>query len=140
MRKSAFTLIELLIVIAILGSLASVVVVRFRGAQTTALDTKRQAELKQYQNALEIYATRTDRYPANINATANTICGTLGITSCPDDPKAAAGMHYVYISDASGLNYVLYATIERTTSYFVLCSNGKVGNVTTQPSTSTCPL
>lgn len=138
--KKAFTLIELLIVIAILGSLATMVVVSFRGSQITALDTKRQAELKQYQNALEVYAAKRTNYPANVNAVANTICATLGLTSCPDDPKAASGRHYRYISDAGGLNYVLHVQLEKTTEYFVLCSSGKVGKVAAQPTTATCPL
>jgi prepilin-type N-terminal cleavage/methylation domain-containing protein len=141
-----FTLIELLIVIAILGTLASLVVLRFRGAQATALDTKRQAELKQYQNALEIYATRRETYPASINAAANTICTTLGLAAgtCPSDPKLASGWrNYTYQSNASGLNYVLFAQLERTSEFFVLCSNGRNGLMPSTWGASTagvCPL
>lgn len=145
-KNSAFTLIELLIVVAILGALASMVMLTFRGSQASARDARRQSDLKQYQNALEVYANRSNSlYPvqsggANISTA---MCGTLNLSTCPDDPLAANP--YRYQSDAGGTAYVLWARLERPNAsgnpeFFILCSNGNAGKSETAPTSSACPL
>lgn len=62
-QASGFTLIELLIVIAIIGLLATLAIVSLTGAQRKARDTKRIADAKQYQGALELYYNDNNRYP-----------------------------------------------------------------------------
>jgi prepilin-type N-terminal cleavage/methylation domain-containing protein len=141
--NKAFTIIELLIVIAMLGSLATFVIIRLRGAPAAARDTRRKADLKQYQTALELYANDNNNvYPAsNSPSRVTSICSLLGISSCPDD--STSSNHYNYITDSAGSIYSLWATLEKptTTTYFVLCSDGRVGDSTTQPSSSNrCPL
>lgn len=58
-----FTLIELLIVIAIIGLLATLAIVSLTGAQRKARDTKRLADAKQYQGAIELYYNEQGNYP-----------------------------------------------------------------------------
>lgn len=142
-NRFGFTLIELLIVAAVLGVMATFVIVRFTGVQASARDAKRQSELKQYQTSLEVYANRNNSaYPTGTNVEADSLCVTLGVgTGCPDDPLTS--QHYIYYGTAS--SYVLIATLERTTTsgvpdYFVICSNGKVGKTTVNPTSATCPL
>ncbi len=53
--KQGFTLIELLIVIAIIGLLATLAIVSLTTAQQKARDAKRVADIKQLQNAVELY-------------------------------------------------------------------------------------
>jgi len=143
--KKAFTLVELLVVVAILGILGTVVIIRFTGTQSTARDTRRQSDLRQYQNALEVYANRSNSlYPiqtAAVNVT--TLCGTLNLTNCPDDPQATNS--YRYQSTAGGLNYVLWSRLERPNQagnieYFILCSTGQAGKLTAAPSSGNCPI
>ena len=55
LRQKAFTLIELLVVIAIIGLLASVVLIALTTARRKANDTKRLADIRQLQTALDIY-------------------------------------------------------------------------------------
>ena len=129
----AFTLIELLVVVAILGLLATFVMFSFQGSQRAALDTKRQSDIRQYQTALEVYANRNNSlYPSSGTANMSTICtANLNITSCPDDPKAASNGSYRYQSN--GAQYIIWAHLEKTNDYFVVCSNGKVGKSATVP-------
>lgn len=62
-RKRGFTLIELLVVIAIIGILASIVIVGVGGVRERARDTKRKADLKTIQTALENYYSKEKHYP-----------------------------------------------------------------------------
>lgn len=64
-HKKAFTLIELLIVIAIIGILASVVLVSLVSAKNKTRDTKRMAEIKSIQAALEVYYMAMGQYPVS---------------------------------------------------------------------------
>lgn len=59
----AFTLIELLIVISIIGVLASITVVSVGNVRQMARDSKRLADMKQLQTALEFYFTKVNGYP-----------------------------------------------------------------------------
>lgn len=145
--KKGFTLVELLVVVAILGTMSTLVVVAFRGSQSAARDTKRQSDLKQYQNAIEIYANRSNSlYPSHTSATSlDSMCGAseLNINGCADDPVPAN--NYNYISSANRLNYVIWSIMEKktlggTNEYFILCSTGKVGRSQTAPTSATCPL
>jgi prepilin-type N-terminal cleavage/methylation domain-containing protein len=153
MKQKGFTLIELLIVIAILGVLAAVSLIKLTGPQAKARDTRRQSDLKQYQTALEVYASRSnDTYPV-ANGNLNSLCATLGITgsTCVDDPKVASGWDlYQYRSNNTGgvaTQYVVWGRMEKTSSttvreYFVLCSSGQAGIVqnSVNANNGVCPL
>lgn len=58
-----FTLIELLVVIAIIGILSSVVLASLNTARSKARDAVRKSDLKQLQNALEVYFNDHGAYP-----------------------------------------------------------------------------
>lgn len=61
--NKGFTLLELIIVIAIIGILATLGLTSFTGAQQKARDTKRKGDLKAIQNAVEQYFTDNGGYP-----------------------------------------------------------------------------
>ena len=65
MRQNAygFTIVELLIVIVVIGILATISLVSYRGVQEMAYNTKIVSNVKNYQQALEIYRGMNDRYP-----------------------------------------------------------------------------
>ncbi|HCR35780.1 hypothetical protein A2130_00655 [Candidatus Woesebacteria bacterium GWC2_33_12] len=143
MRK-AFTLIEMLIVISLIGILSALALVSFTGAQRQARDVNRKSDMKQYQTSVEEYASKNEGlYPIHqIAVSISTLCTDLSLTNCSLDPKDPTLVYY-YITDANGLGYVLWATLENesTTTYWVVCSNGKNGKTTTSPSSSAgvCP-
>lgn len=141
MIKKGFTLIELLVVISIIGVLATLALVSFGPAQKQAKDTQRKSDIRQYQNALEMYANKGNGLFPGENSTVSAdssggLCGDLGLTSCSSDPKKStdATYDYKYQSDGSvttgtavATKYVLWAKLENSTNYWVNCSNGKVG-------------
>lgn len=156
--QSAFTLIEMLVVISLIGILAALALVSYTSVQKQARDTTRKSDLKQYQNALEIYGNMANGlFPSRSVATnaSETLCNDLNLRlepdiSCSEDPKNASDSTFVYryisgtvnTGAASATNYVLWAKIENvaSTSYWVVCSNGKTGVSTTLPSSGTCPI
>lgn len=80
--KKGFTLIELLVVIAIIGVLASIVLASLNTARKKARDSRRIADVKQIQLALELYAdANSGKYPDDLGT------GFLVPTYLPSEPK-----------------------------------------------------
>jgi len=115
MRKTGFTLLELLVTISIIGILLAVGSVSFSTAQKRGRDSRRQADMKAIQRALEQCYSLDTAYPDSLSFGANLDCATATETvmsSVPDDPKP--GEDYVYTSDGaiSKTEYCLCAALE----------------------------
>lgn len=86
-KQKGFTLLELLVVIGIIGLLASIIVVNLTGARRRARDTKRVADIRNLQTASEDYYGKNGKYP--------TVIGDLvtggQIPLWPLDPLAPTG-------------------------------------------------
>ncbi|MBI1388872.1 MAG: prepilin-type N-terminal cleavage/methylation domain-containing protein [bacterium] len=66
-KRKAFTLIELLIVVAIIGILAAIAVPNFLNAQMRAKVAKAESELRTLSTALESYSIDNNMYPPWVN-------------------------------------------------------------------------
>lgn len=152
-----FTLVELLITITIIGILSSIVIVGTGSNQKRARDAERKSDIRQYSTSLENYANKgSSLYPQRndtAGATASTtLCGDLGITTCPEDPVNSSDPTFIYRYQSSGsasdgtaaaTKYVLWAKLESTTDFWVVCSDGRVGakaQAGFSVSGGTCPL
>jgi len=94
-KQKGFTLIEMLIVIAIIGILSALILVGLSQFRMRGRDARRIADVKQVQNGLEIYYTRNLAYPSVTGGSAaqrwgeltTTITGAgLGLSQMPQDP------------------------------------------------------
>ncbi len=74
MKQKAFTLIEMLIVIVIIGILASALVPRLISIQARARDTKRKVDFKSIYNAILVYKNDYSVYPNAWTCAVNTTC------------------------------------------------------------------
>ncbi|MGH9897043.1 MAG: type II secretion system protein, partial [bacterium] len=63
--RAAFTLVELLVVITIIGILASLITVAAVSALRKARETEIKAEIDQVSTAIEEYKNKTTAYPPN---------------------------------------------------------------------------
>lgn len=112
---AGFTLIEMLIVIAIIGILSSILLVGLGAFRGRGRDARRIADLRQVQNALELHFNQLGRYPlssevSNWDGLRTTLVGAdIGISTIANDPTA--GRAYGYCS-SDGTEYVLGAFLE----------------------------
>lgn len=117
--RRGFTIIELLVVIAIIGLLASIVTASLLSTQQNARDARRVTDIKQIQNALELYSTTNNRFP--IATTETTLTGADAVSTAllnagafdvvPLDPKYPT-YAYTYQSNSSGTDYDLGFCLE----------------------------
>lgn len=62
---AAFTLIEIMVVVVILGVLAATIIPQFRGTTTDAKISTARANIAELENALERFYIHLDRHPTN---------------------------------------------------------------------------
>jgi prepilin-type N-terminal cleavage/methylation domain-containing protein len=123
--KRCFTLIELLIVIAIIGILSLIVVINISGAQEKARDTKRKADLESVKSALEAYRANKSQLPLQSTcSTAGSICGAMKSVSFlniepefsryldkePTDPNGVSNYQIFYAQIGTTIGYKVIAT------------------------------
>jgi prepilin-type N-terminal cleavage/methylation domain-containing protein len=107
MIKKAFTLLEMLVVIGIIGILVGLGAVSYSTAQKKARDAKRKQDLKAFQNAMEqCYAVNNYAYP---------IITGGGTTSISEDCPSSNGPDLT-ITDPSNKTYSVSSS---TDSYSV---------------------
>jgi len=88
--KGGFTLIELLVVIAIIGILSSVVLASLNSARSKARDSKRLADVKQLQIALEFFYDQNGAYPTSGNCAA-----TVPNSGWCNSVQSLSGNHWI---------------------------------------------
>ena len=86
-KQKGFTLLELLVVIGIIGLLASILVINLTSARKRARDTKRIADIRNIQTATEDYYGKNGKYPATIG---DLVTGNQ-LPIWPLDPLAPSG-------------------------------------------------
>ena len=113
-REAGFTLIEILVVVFIIGLLATIVSVNVIGQTDTARVTKAKADLKELEQGLHLYKLDNGIYPTTDQGLRALVAKpTSGpqprkynpdgyVQKVPEDPW---GNGYVYLSD--GQNFVL---------------------------------
>lgn len=119
--QRGFTLIEMLVVIGIVGLLASVVLVGLGNARKSGRDAKRISDLRSIQTGLEGYYNQCGFYPGTATcaaAPASTAVenytglaaalAPLGAPAVPNDPDPAKSYKYA----SNGQSYVLQAVLE----------------------------
>jgi prepilin-type N-terminal cleavage/methylation domain-containing protein len=140
MKKKAFTLVELMIVIAIIGVLSTISVALYSNSVKKGRDAKRRTDLVIIKSALENYFQDTGSYPST-GGTWRGTCATYGsyattgtnayipnltpkyLAVLPSDPHPAAHPElnagcnlsqscYLYNSDGNGFKLLAHCDLE----------------------------
>lgn len=117
MHKKAFTLVELLIVMSIIGILAAIGLGSFTTAQMRGRDAERKSDLKQISHALELYYSDYGKYPPTTSivwGSEFTDSKTVYFKILPNDPVTSQSYTYVVPDSPTNQKYKLFAKLENT--------------------------
>ena len=92
MRRSGFTLVEIMIVVAIIGLLAAIAIPNFVKARTASQRNACIANMKQFEGAKSTWALENKKTGADVPADADLFGADKYIAKKPDCP---AGGNYV---------------------------------------------
>ena len=114
-RQQGFTLIEVMIVVAILGILATLVVVSIGGKQDQALITATKSDLQAIKQALDLYKLDNYRYPTTDQGLEALVIKPDTARNWPEGgylhkvPKDKWENPFVYISPGANGAFDLYS-------------------------------
>ena len=89
-KNSGFTLVELLVVISIIGTLAALLLANFVGVRERASDTTNKNDINQLKTALRLYYNDYQKYPDGSSG-AMMGCGADGTSQCTAGGDFSAG-------------------------------------------------
>ena len=127
-RERGFTLIELMVVVAVIGVLAAIAIALFSSLQARARTSRAQADVRTIASAVMTYSAHTMQIPssgANMSAgltTATTVGGVVGgpfLATIPAPPPggSAVWVPYAYFPDIAPGGAA-------SVGAFVVCSSG----------------
>jgi prepilin-type N-terminal cleavage/methylation domain-containing protein len=107
-RQSGFTIIELLIVIAIIGILATLVLTNFQGAQAKGRDTVRTSDMNSIYQKLEEFYNQNGGYPDG--ALSGTVAAGVNEAAVADGEKVFPGIDEGALLDEEGAEITVTTT------------------------------
>lgn len=128
-NQLAFTLLELLVVMAIVGILTVLGIRSFGSVQQKSRDSRRKQDMQNIGKVLEVYYNDFNHYPYSSggsmmgcevgaiqacswgNIWQNFSNQTLYMSELPVDPS---GNQYFYLADAEGMSFSIFTYLENT--------------------------
>lgn len=104
MKNAAFTLIEILIVVILLGILAAIVVPQFSESQDDANNSKVRQDLQTLRTQVQLYLFKEGALPTSLNDLTQATVNQPGgyIQSEPTQPDGTAYTYAAGVVSASG--------------------------------------
>ena len=120
-RRSAFTLVEMLLVLVILATLAAIVYPKVANRSEQARVTAAQTQISNFKTALDAFEVDTGRYPKGRN----------GLTDLIQQPRDTTGWHGPYLDnlpkDPWGNDYIYECPGKHNPNSYDISSLGPPG-------------
>lgn len=114
-RRSGFTIVELLIVIVVIGILAAITIVAYNGVQQRGRDVKRTNDVGYLKKLVEMYKIDIGTYPAvcpggdNVGCSTGSLAAVLVPTYAPSIPQDTnPSKLYQYVKGSGTESYAIY--------------------------------
>jgi len=130
MKKRGFTLVEIMIVVAIIALLAAIAIPNLLNARKTANDAAAKANLKTMATELEVYSAGTGAgaYPANLaafQAIPSYAAQKYLAAPCTTAATGCGGYYYTSVTlEAGAYNLTALPVSSQTGSYNYSITNG----------------
>ena len=138
-NQRGFTIMELMIVMAVIAILVGIAIPSFRGMQTEAWKTQAEKDVTTLKIALEAYYKNHGSFPAEGAGYQSTLLSEVPpmFDQTLDDPFAAAGTPYVYDLSDNGSYYVIYSIGPGGTGVMTIADSGSAETTAGSPIYST---
>lgn len=149
-NSKGFTIIELIVVIAIIGVLATIIISNISGYTAKARDSKRKSDVEVIAKALNLFYADSGTYktiagvdgygsgwlnaPYGGSIIANALITNKYLGSDPVDPKPATGMQdYLLCVGSDGQHFTVFTRLEGAATNTCVIVSGNNCNLTNPP-------
>lgn len=132
MKKNAFTLLELLVVIAVIGVLVAIILPNLAGVRLRARDSALKNDLNQLKIALRMYYNDHQSYPDDDGSGNMLACGASGAAICPNSDGSFALGDVLYMKEMPASEKYNYSYLAQGENFLIatLLENASDSDIT----------
>lgn len=144
--KKGFTLIELIIVIAIIGVLTALIMPNFMAGRIRARDSAKKTDARSVKQAIQMYYNDYQAYPDDASSNTDIDCDSgAGVSACGDSFTVSEATYmkqlptsFRYYEDNANDGYLLQVTLENASDEDMINSRTTCAQECTNTGSACC--